>query len=126
MGEKRPRPVVLDTGGLIAYERGDRMVVALLELARQVHVPAGALAQAWRNPAKQVRLARLVRAEDVEVHPLDEQGARAAGQLCGATGTADVIDASVVLVTRITGGVVVTSDPDDMRQLDPGLIVVSC
>jgi predicted nucleic acid-binding protein len=126
VGEKRPRPVVLDTGGLIAYERGDRKVVALLELAEEVHIPAGALAQVWRNPAKQVRLVRLVRAEEVEVDPLDEQAACAAGQLCGATGTADAIDASVVLVARSDGGIVVSSDPGDMKKLDPGVSVVTC
>jgi hypothetical protein len=126
VGEKRPRPVVLDTGGLIAYERSDRQVVALLELAEEVHVPAGALAQSWRNPAKQVRLARLVRADEVHVHPLDELVACAAGQLCGATGTSDVIDASVVLVSRSADGVVVSSDPEDLRRLDPGINVVVC
>lgn len=51
MGTKRPRPVVLDAGALIAVDRVDRRVIRLLELAQDIHVPAGALAQAWRNPA---------------------------------------------------------------------------
>lgn len=46
--------------------------------------------------------------------------------LCAATGTSDVAAASVALVGRRTGGVVVTSDPDDLRRLDLGLDLVVC
>lgn len=126
MGTKRPRPVVLDAGALIAVERADRRVIRLLELAQEVHVPAGALAQAWRNPARQVRLVRVVSAEEVQVHPLDATTARAAGQLCAATATSDVIDASVVLVARMVEGLTVTSDFDDLRRLDQGIDLVRC
>jgi hypothetical protein len=126
MGTKRPRPVVLDAGALIAVERADRRMIRLLELAEEVHVPAGALAQAWRNPARQVRLGRVVSAEDVVIHPLDHLSARACGQLCAATATSDVIDASVVLVARQVHGVTLTSVLDDLRCLDPGIDLVGC
>jgi len=126
MGAKRPRPVVLDAGALIAIDRADRRVVRLLELAQDVHVPAGALAQAWRNPARQARLVRVLSADGVVVHPLDAVSARAAGQLCGATASSDVVDASVVLVAGVVDGVAVTSDPDDLRRLDPGIDLVDC
>ena len=126
MGPKRPRPVVLDTGALIAIDRADRDVIRMLELAGEVHVPAGALGQAWRNPARQVRLARVVASEDVEIHPLDAAVARAAGQLCAATATSDVIDASVIILAHAVGGVPVTSDAGDLRRLDPGIEIVSC
>jgi hypothetical protein len=126
VGSKRPRPVVLDAGALIAVDRADRRVIRLLELARDIHVPAGALAQAWRDPARQVRLARVVSADGAVVHPLDGVGARAVGQLCAATATSDVVDASVVLVARVVDGVVVTSDSDDLRRLDPGVQLVTC
>ena len=126
MGAKRPRPVVLDAGALIAIDRADRRVVRLLELAQDVHVPAGALAQAWRNPARQVRLVRVVSADGVVVHPLDAASARAAGQLCAATASSDVVDASVVLVARVVDGVTVTSDSEDLRRLDPGIDLVGC
>jgi len=79
MGTKRPRPVVLDAGALIAVDRADRRVIRLLELAHDIHVPAGALAQAWRNPARQVRLVRVVASEGIAVHPLDAVSAREAG-----------------------------------------------
>lgn len=126
MGTQRARPLVLDAGALIAVERADRRVIRLLELAQEVHVPAGALAQAWRNPARQARLARVMAADEVVIHPLDAAGARAAGQLCAATSTADVVDASVVLVARVVGGVAVTGDVDDLRRLDPGVELVAC
>ncbi len=126
MGTKRPRPVVLDAGALIAIDRADRRVIRLLELAHEVHVPAGALAQAWRNPARHVRLARVMSADGIVIHPLDGASARAAGQLCAATSTSDVVDASVVLVAAVVDGVTVTSDPDDLRRLTPGIELVGC
>ncbi len=126
MGAKRPRPVVLDAGALIAVDRADRRVIRLLELAQEIHVPAGALAQAWRNPARQVRLVRVLSSEGVVIHPLDAACARAAGQLCAATATTDVVDASVVLVARVVDGVTVTSDSDDLRRLDRGIDLVRC
>jgi hypothetical protein len=91
-----------------------------------MHAPAGALAQVWRNPARQARLARLVNSSLFVVHPLDEVTAKAAGQLCGATGSSDVVDASVVILARLVSGVAVTSDPDDLRTLDPGVDLVAC
>lgn len=126
MGTKRARPVVLDAGALIAVDRGDRRMIRLLELAREVHVPAGALAQAWRNPARQVRLVRVVSSAGVAIHPLDGAGARAAGQLCAATASSDIVDASVVILAGLVDGVAVTSDPDDLRRLDPGIELVGC
>lgn len=126
MGSQRPRPVVLDAGALIAIERTDRRIVRLLELADQVHVPGAVVAQVWRNPARQVRLVRVLATDEVTIAPLDGAEARAVGQLCGASGTADVVDASVVLLARRVGGVTVTSDPDDLRRIDPGLDLVQC
>lgn len=126
MGTKRPRPVILDAGALIAVDRADRRMIRLLELAQEVHVPAGALAQAWRNPARQVRLVRVMSSDGVVIHALDADSARAAGQLCAATGTSDVIDASVVLVARVVDGVTVTSDSADLRRLDPSIALVHC
>lgn len=126
MGPVRPRPLILDAGALIAFERSDRRVVRLLELAEELHVPAGVVGQVWRNPARQVRLVRLLATDEVAVHQLDLETAKAAGHLCGATGAADVIDASVVLVARGRDGVVLTSDADDIRRIDPTLDLVGC
>ena len=53
--------VVFDTGALLALERGDRTVLVLIHAAREDHetitVPAGCVAQAWRAPARQARVA---------------------------------------------------------------------
>lgn len=119
------RGLTLDTGALIAFERNDRRVVTLLLRALQnglaVAVPAGVVSQAWRDGKRQVPLVRLLGSHLVEIEPLDDRRARAAGQLCGVTGTSDVVDASVVLCARARGQAVMTADVDDLRRLDPTL-----
>lgn len=115
--------VTLDAGALIAVDRDDRRVVVLLaraaETRARVTVPAGALAQAVRRPERQVRLARLVRQPTTDVIPLDRVDATSVGRLLAASGTADVVDAHVVICARRAHQGVVTSDPDDLRRLDP-------
>jgi len=66
----------------------------------RLSVPSRVVGQAWRDGRRQIRLVRLLGSPAVEVVPLDDASARATGQLCGATGTHDVIDASVVLCAR--------------------------
>lgn len=111
-------------------ERGDRSTAAVIEVARLDHraviVPAGVVGQVWRGGGRQVRLARLLNARDVVVDPLTDVAARAAGVLCGATGTSDVIDASVVLAARRHGATVISSDRADLEGLDPAIAVVDC
>lgn len=120
--------VTLDAGALIAFERNDRSVVAVIARAIEhrlrLAVPAGVVGQTWRDGRRQVALVRLLRSEIVEVEALDDKRARAAGQLCGVTGTADVIDASVVLCAKARGQAVMTSDVDDLRRLDPDLRLI--
>ncbi len=113
----------LDAGALIAFERGTRRVVALvsrtLERGDRLAVPAGVVAQVWRDAARQVRLVRLLSSGAVDIVPMDDHQARAVGQLCGATGVDDVIDVSVVLCARQRGHAIVTSDAKDLRRVDP-------
>jgi len=117
-----PRSLVLDAGALIAFERGDPRMRALLAEAKRVVVPAGALGQAWRDGRRQVPLRALCNSARTHVVPLDRPRAEAAGTLCARARTSDVIDASVVLAARQEqSSVVITSDPDDMRRLDPAL-----
>lgn len=123
MGRARPRrPLTLDAGALIALDRGDDSVRLTIEqtVARghRVVIPAGALGQAWRDGRKQARLSRLLRGKLVSVESLDEPRAKRAGELCGRSGTSDVIDASVVLAARASRGRVLTSDPDDLHRID--------
>jgi hypothetical protein len=130
---QQPRCIVagitMDAGGLIAVDRDDRRVVVLLARAREtgsrVTVPASALAQAVRQPERQARLARLLRQPTTDVVPLDRVDATNVGRLLAASGTSDVVDAHVVICARRARQQAVTSDPDDLRALDPTLLVVT-
>ena len=115
--------LVLDAGALIALDRNDRVAWSMLRVAADdastVQVPAGVIAQAWRDGRRQALLSRaLAHCDEV---PLDGVVARAAGLLCGRAGTADVIDASVAIiaagVARHGDVAIITSDPDDIRRL---------
>lgn len=121
-GTAAPRAVVLDSGPLIAFERGDARMRALfreaLNIGARIVIPAGVLAQVWRDPAKQVALGALSRAATTAVVPLDQVLAEAVGVLCRKRKTSDVIDASVVLTARREGAAIVTLDVDDLRHLD--------
>jgi hypothetical protein len=121
--------VTLDAGGLIALDRDDRRVVVLLARARetgaQVIVPASALAQAIRRPERQVRLSRLIRQPGTNVIDLGRVDATHVGRLLAASGTSDIVDAHVVICARRAGQPVVTSDPGDLRQLDPALRLIA-
>jgi hypothetical protein len=125
MGARRARQVVLDAGALIAIERNDDKMRALLQASLEAEVrfllPAGAGAPAVRDGARPTRLARFLNKREVEVLPLTEARARAAGVLCGLTQTSDVVDASVVVAARERGCPVVTGDPGDLGALDPAL-----
>ena len=120
--------VTLDTGALIAIERADPKMQALLDEAHAaglpIDIPAGPLARAWRSGPRQVRLARTLHLANVTVPGLDEPNAKAAGILCGQRGTRDPIDASVVLNARRRDQSVVTSDPADLRHLDAHVRII--
>ncbi len=131
MGRTRTRAatgIVLDAGALIALDRGDKRMIALLHRAlaqgRAFRVPAGVVGQAWRDGRVQVTLARFLRSEEVEIVPLDEQLARSCGELCGAANSPDIIDASVVILARERRDPIVTSDPNGLRRLDPSAQVI--
>jgi hypothetical protein len=109
--------LVLDSGALIAFERGDRPVAALIEVTRRrrerVVTTSPCVAQAWRGDGgRQAVLARLL--QGVNEHALDEIVSRSVGALCAATGRGDVVDAHLALVVR-NADVVVTSDVKDIR-----------
>jgi predicted nucleic acid-binding protein len=117
--------VTLDTGALIALERGSRRMIALLKVAEAegatIAIPAAVVAQAWRGGARQARIARLLDAAPTTVVPLDDLGARFVGVICGQVGVSDVVDVSVVVCARERGHAVVTSDPEDLQAIDPKL-----
>ena len=132
MGKKRARTasagITLDTGALIALDRGEKRMIALLQQALAqgyvFRVPSGVLGQAWRDGRLQVTLARFLRSEEVEIVPLDAQLARSCGELCGATNTSDIVDASVVILAKAGRDPIITSDPHDLRRLDPAAPII--
>jgi len=115
----------LDAGALIAVERGDPGVRALLRQAvdrgLEVHVVPEVIAQVWRGGPRQSLLGTLLSARGVDTPAYDVWAARAVGRLRGATGRHDVVDAHVVWHASRRGHLVVTSDPDDLRALDPSV-----
>jgi hypothetical protein len=119
--------ITLDAGALIAVDRNDRRIAVLLaragETRARITIPASALAQAIRRPERQVRLARLVRQPTTDVVDLDRVDATNIGRLLAASGTADVVDAHIVVCARRAHQRVVTSDPDALCLLDPSLDV---
>lgn len=121
--------LTFDTGGLIALDRNDRRVVTLLarakELGSRITIPATALAQVMRNPAKQARLSRLIRQAGTDLIALDGPDATAVGLTLARTGTADIVDGHVVVCAQRAGQSVVTSDGDDLRRISPGLRLVN-
>jgi hypothetical protein len=111
--------LILDSGGLIAFERGDRDVAALVEATRRrrerVVTSSGCAAQAWRGGgSRQTLLARLLRG--LHERGLDPDVSRSVGRLCDKATTTDVVDAHIALIAR-DGDLVVTSDAKDFRKL---------
>lgn len=127
--EGRVSGIVFDAGGLIALERNDRRIFSILATALEggdrIVVPATALAQVIRNPARQARLWRMIQLDETEVIPLDGPHAQAVGVLLAQTETTDIADAHVVICARTAGHAVVTSDPLDLRRLEPKLRVIA-
>jgi hypothetical protein len=111
--------LVLDAGALLAVDRDDRAMIARLLVAQrsglELRSNAMVVAQVWRDKSgRQVSLARALRAVDVRsVSPRD---GRDAGVLLADAGTADPIDATVVLLAA-PGDRILTSDPADLTRL---------
>lgn len=120
--------LVLDAGALVGVDRASRSVAALLARAAEtgaiISVPAPVLAQVIRSPARQARLARLIRQPGTAVVPLDHRDALAVGALLAVSNTADVVDAHVVVCAQRSGRTVLSGDVEDLRRLDPSLRVV--
>jgi hypothetical protein len=118
--------VVLDSGAFIALERRDRTMVALAKRFVDASTPlatsAGVVAQVWRGgDRRQVPIAYLLRR--TAVFDLTHSVARVLGKMLGAVGHSDPVDAHIVFLSRQRGWPVLSSDPDDLLALDPGLVV---
>lgn len=122
------RGLTLDAGALVAIDRGDARVRALLaEAIRrgwELAVLPEVIAQVWRGGPRQARLAAFLAAEDLRIPVYDALTARAVGVLCGSSGHADVVDAHVVLHAVAQGHAIVTSDRRDVAKIDARVPVI--
>lgn len=120
--------LTLDTGALIAVERGNRRARRIIEFAlrdgRPVHVVPGVLTQAWRGGPRQAELAAMLGRKGVTLDDLDSDTAKILGVVIGVTGHADVTDVHVAIHARQHDHAVMTSDPDDIRAVDPSLTII--
>jgi DNA-binding transcriptional MocR family regulator len=111
--------LILDAGALVAVDRDDRAMIARLRASQrhglELRTSAMVVAQVWRDRhGRQVNLARLLRA--VDVRAVSQQDGRDAGVLQATAGTADAIDATVVLLAA-PGDRILTGDPGDIALL---------
>ena len=110
--------LVLDAGAFIALDRHDRSMWARLAIAhrsgQEMVTHAGIVGQVWRHPARQARLAQALKA--VDVRPLTNELARAAGVLLSATRRDDVKIAALALMCE-PNDTLLTSDIEDLTAL---------
>jgi hypothetical protein len=108
--------ITADTGFLIGLERQKQRAIDLLGYASarklRISVPVAAVAEWWRGGPRQARILRLVAAED-----MTEALAKSAGEALAAVPSATVVDAIVMASAAARGGVVYTSDFDDLSRL---------
>ena len=111
--------MIFDAGVFIALENPSqrRVVVALVEkMLAQSTLPITnepVLAQAWRDPGRQVAMTQLVNA--TTVFPFGD--AKAVGLRCAQSATNDVVDASLAVLADQLDDTILTSDPNDMTKL---------
>jgi predicted nucleic acid-binding protein len=116
------RGIVYDTGALVGFERRKPEALHLHRRfaaggVRPV-VPVVVLAQAWRG-GPQPDISRMLKG--CEILPDSEQIGRAAGAACAAAGTADVVDAIVVMTALRRDAPIATSDPGDLGRITDAL-----
>lgn len=129
MSDARPfRQYVLDAGALIACERRDPTVTALMEIAARKRIemilPSAVLAQIWCDGARQAVLAKTLRNPGLSEAPLHHGDAKQVGELLRATGTTDVVDAHVAVLAGRMQAPVITSDPGDIGKLGEDLELI--
>jgi predicted nucleic acid-binding protein len=109
--------LTLDTGALIALERGEkRMRTAVLraeQLGMVITVPAVVIGEWWRGGTGRQRAIL----ESVDVEPVSERLGKLAGEAIAALPGATVVDAIVMASAAQRGDVVYTSDFEDLERL---------
>lgn len=109
---------VLDAGALVAIDKRDRTVGAMLRVLQRDEVPVttsgGVVAQVWRDGGRQANLARILSGVDVEA--IDDLTGRRVGELLRQNRSDDLVDAHIALLVQ-PGDQVLTSDEQDIRAL---------
>jgi hypothetical protein len=110
--------LVLDAGGLIAVDRLDRKVGAILRVAQQENMPvrtsATVVAQVWRSGSGQANLARVL--TGIDVAALDMQSGRSVGEVLARSRTADVVDGHLGFIVR-SADTVLTGDTNGIKKI---------
>jgi len=111
--------LILDSGAVIAWSRGDVRARALLtralELALDIRIPIVVLVETLRGGPRDAPIHRVRNA--VDVFPTEEATARLAGALLGQTGGTNTVDALVTAEAVTAAADVLTGDADDLRAL---------
>jgi predicted nucleic acid-binding protein len=113
--------IILDSGAIIASERNDPTLAAILKAARKnrtpILVPATVVAETWRGPSTHARTAHLFGSVD-GFPELNEQSARQVGALLALSRTAAIVDGNVVAIAiALRPATIVTSDVHDVTHL---------
>lgn len=111
--------MILDTGLLIAIDRGEytaqSFLAATLQEGALLHTTAPVVAQIWRDGSRQARLAKFLGA--VEVHDFTRADASIVGGLLRRSQTADVVDAHIVALSLRLHDSILTADAPDFSAL---------
>jgi hypothetical protein len=109
---------VLDAGALVAVDRRDRIIGGLLRVLQQhgtpIRVSSAVVGQVWRDGHKQANLTRVL--AGVGIEPLGKDDGKRIGELLALTGSSDVVEAHVALMTA-PADLVLTSDAGDIQAL---------
>ena len=115
--------MILDAGFLISVDRDEEPARALVTAMQRrriaLHTTDPVVGQVWRNGARQARLSAFLKT--VDVHPLDD--GRAVGLLLARSGTADVVDAHLVVLAVRLRDSILTGDEADLNKLADSLPV---
>ncbi len=119
-GRSFPQRLILDSGAVIGWSRGDARTRAVLRQALERHlelrVPVVVLAETLRGGPRDAPVNRVLKA--VGTAPTTPATGRDAGQLLGRTGGSNTADALIAAeALAIPGSTILTSDPDDLRAL---------
>lgn len=109
--------MILDAGFLVSIDRNEHAARSFLNaaIAREWRLVTTepVIAQVWRQGHRQARLAAFLKS--IESIALDN--GREVGALLGISGTADPVDAHIVIVAARLREPILTGDPDAISRL---------